>query len=241
MGRARDDIYHILVLGQNLRQRLNHVFDSLVRREQAERKEYRFSFHAEAILVEIGIQKWQVRNAVRNHVDLAARHFEDFLQELGRQLAHHDQAIRKRGDLLHHPELVGIGLAKNGMERGHHRHLEAAQQLQDVTASRSTENSILVLQTDHVEIVEVQELSGLSIRSQIVLGERPSHPRRIVISSVRVVYRKRQQSSGPALGGYGCAQVGGKSSDSTLPRQIVPDHRDPTRQRWLRARSRSSC
>ena len=83
VGRARDDVDDILVLGQNLRQRLNDVFDSLVRREQSEREQHRLSFHAEAVLVEIGIEEWQVGNAVRNHVDLAAGHFEDFLQELG--------------------------------------------------------------------------------------------------------------------------------------------------------------
>jgi hypothetical protein len=53
----------------------------------------------------------------------------------------------------------------------------------------SAENSILVLQADHVDIVEVQELSGFLIRSQVVLGERPSHTRRIVIALLRVVYR----------------------------------------------------
>jgi len=30
VGRARDDVNHILVFGQDLRQGLNHVFDSLV-------------------------------------------------------------------------------------------------------------------------------------------------------------------------------------------------------------------
>ncbi len=53
MSRARDDIYHILVLRQDMRQRLNHVLDSLVRREQAEREEHRFPFHPETIFVEI--------------------------------------------------------------------------------------------------------------------------------------------------------------------------------------------
>ena len=137
--------------------------------------------------------------------------------------------------------LVRIRLAKDRVQSGHDRHLQAAQQMQDVAAGRTAEDSILVLQADHVDIVEVQELSGFFIRSQVVLGERPSHPRRIVISLFRVVYRQRQQSSGSVLGGYGRAQVGGKRSNSTLSRQIVPDHRDPARQRWLRLRSRSGC
>src|SRR5271165_3064349 len=93
MGRARNNVNHILVFRQNLRQRLNYVFDSLVRREQAEGDEYRFPFHSEAVFVEIRIQERKVGNAVRNHVDLAARHLIDFLQKLGRKLAHHNQAV----------------------------------------------------------------------------------------------------------------------------------------------------
>ncbi len=38
VGRPRDYVCDILVLGQNLRKRLNNVLDSLVRREQAEGK-----------------------------------------------------------------------------------------------------------------------------------------------------------------------------------------------------------
>ena len=68
------------------------------------------------------------------------------------------------------------------MQGGHHRHLQAAQQLQDMAPSGSAEDSILVLQADHVDIVEVQELSSFLIRPQVVLGERPSHPCRVVIS-----------------------------------------------------------
>src|SRR5271167_3223024 len=83
MGGSCDDVSDILVFGQNLRQSLDYVFDSLVRREQAEREQNRFTFHAKAVLVEIGIQERQVGNAVRHHIDLAARYLEDFLQELG--------------------------------------------------------------------------------------------------------------------------------------------------------------
>ena len=106
-----------------------------------------------------------------NHVNLAARHREDFLQELGRKLAHHTQAVRKLGNLLHDAELVGVGLAQNGVQRGHHRHLQAAQQMQDMASGRAAENSILMLQTDHVDAVEVEEFCGLLIRGQIVLRQ----------------------------------------------------------------------
>ena len=93
MSRACDDVDNILVLGQNLRQGLNYVFDSLIRREQSEREQHRFSFDAKAVLVEIRIQEGQVRNPVRHHVDLAARYLEDLLQKLGGKLAHDNETV----------------------------------------------------------------------------------------------------------------------------------------------------
>ncbi len=77
MRRARDDVNDILVFRQNLRQRLDHVFDSLVRRKQAKREQDCLPFYPEPVFVEIRIEKWQVWDSVRNHVDLAARHVED--------------------------------------------------------------------------------------------------------------------------------------------------------------------
>src|SRR5579863_594570 len=161
VGGARRHVDNIFVLRQNVRQCPNDVFDSLVRREQAEGEEYRFPFHAKAFLIEIGIQKWQVGNAMRNQVDLAAGYFEYLLQELGRQLAHHDQAVRQGHDLLHDPPLVRTGFAKDGVESGDERHAETAEKGQNVTARRATKNSILMLQAHQIEIAEIQELGGL--------------------------------------------------------------------------------
>ena len=85
-------------------------------------------------------------------------------------------------------QLVRVGLAQNRVQRGHHGHLQAAQQMQNMASGRTAEDSILVLQAHHVDIVEVQEFSRFLIRLHVVLGERPSHPRGIVISLFRVVH-----------------------------------------------------
>ena len=113
---------------------------------------------------------------MRHHVDLAARHLEDFLQELGRELAHDNEAVGKLCDLFHDHQLVGIWLAQNRMQRCHHGHLQAAQQMQNVAPGRAAEDSILVLQAHHVDVVEVQKISCFLIRLHVVLGKRPSHP-----------------------------------------------------------------
>jgi hypothetical protein len=67
--------------------------------------------------------------------------------------------------------------------------------MQDMTSGRTTENSVLVLQAHHVDIVEIQEFGGFLIRFHIVLCKRPSHAIGIVLSFLGVVDRERQQSS----------------------------------------------
>ena len=191
MGRARDDVSNILVFGQNLRQSLNYIFDSLIRREQAESEQDRFSLNTKAVFVEIGIQEWQVWNSMRHHVDLATRHLEDFLQELGRQLAHDNEAVRQLHDLFHDHRLVGVWFAQNCMQGCHHGHLQGTQQMQNMASGRTTEDSILVLQTHHVDVVEVQEFGGLLIRLHFILRERPSHPGGIIVTFLGVVDRER--------------------------------------------------
>ena len=108
---------------------------------------------------------------MRDHIDFAAGYFEDLLQELGGELAHHDEAIRNLCDLFHHHKLIRIWFPKDGVQSSHDGHLQPAQQLQDVAPRRPAENSIFVLQADHVDIVKVQKLRSLLIRSQVVLGE----------------------------------------------------------------------
>ena len=159
MGRAGDNVSGILVFGQDPRHRLNDVFNSLIGREQAEGEQHCFSFDTKTVLVEIGVEKGQVGNAVRNHVDLAAGHLIDFLQELGRELAHDNKAVRKLRNLFHYRELVRIRLAQNRVQRGYRGHLQAAQQMQNMASGRAAEDSIFVLQAHHVDIVEVQEFS----------------------------------------------------------------------------------
>src|SRR5271157_3227937 len=113
-----------------------------------------------------------------------------------------------------------------------------------MASGRTAEDSILVLQTHHVDIVEVQEFSRVLIRFHLVLGKRPSDACGIVISLLGVVHRQRQESGGSVLGGYGRAQVGGERGNPALSRKIIPDHRDSTRQRrlWLRSwKSRRAC
>src|SRR5580658_393015 len=111
--------------------------------------------------------------------------------------------------------------------------------MQNMASRGSPEDSILVLQAYHVDIVEVQEFGRFLIPSQIILSKRPSHPRGIVVTFFGVVDWECQQSSVPILRGDCAAQVSGEGSDSTLPRKIIPNYRDSTGQGWLGMRSRA--
>src|SRR5271165_62774 len=108
--------------------------------------------------------------------------------------------------------------------------------MQNMASGRTAEDSVLVLQTNHVDIVEVQKLSRLLIRGQVILSKRPSHARRVFISFVGVINWERQQSSCTILCGNGCAQVGCERGYSALPRKIIADHGDSAGQRWLHLR-----
>src|SRR5208337_2209753 len=125
-------------------------------------------------------------------------------------------------------QLVGIWLTQNRMQRCHYRHLQAAQQMQNVASGRTAEDSIFVLQAHHVDVVEVQEFGCFLIRLHVVLSERTSHPLGIVISWFRVVHWQRQQARRSVLSGYGRAQIGGEGSNPTLPRKVITNYRDST-------------
>jgi len=61
--------------------------------------------------------------------------------------------------------------------------------MQDVASGGTAEDSVLVLQAHHVNIVKVQEFSRVLIRLYVILRQRPSHAGRIVVPLLRVVYR----------------------------------------------------
>jgi hypothetical protein len=46
-----------------------------------------------------------------------------------------------------------------------HGHLETPQEFQDVVACRAAENSVLMLQTNQVDVAKIQEVRRLSIGS----------------------------------------------------------------------------
>src|SRR6266576_7316675 len=109
--------------------------------------------------------------------------------------------------------------------------------MQNMASGWPAEDSVLMLQADHVDAAEVQKPRGFPVGCDVVLRKCPPYPCRIVISLVGVVYRKRQQSRCSILRRYRAAQVCRERGNPTLPGKIVPNHGDSTRQGWLRLKS----
>ena len=70
MCSAEDDVNYVGKFRDNLRQGIEHVLDSLVGREQAKRKKYYFAFYSKLILKVCGVDEIDVRNTMRDEIDL---------------------------------------------------------------------------------------------------------------------------------------------------------------------------
>ena len=98
-----------------------------------------------------------------DEVDLFFWDVEHFLQKSRGVLAHHNQAVRERGDFVHDKSLIGIWLAENRMQCRHHRHLEALEESYDVAAGWAAENAVLMLKRDQINIAEIKKVGSIFI------------------------------------------------------------------------------
>ena len=81
------------------------------------------------------------------------------------------EAVRKFGNLFHDMSWSGLGSRRTVCSVVTTGIFKRAQQMQDMASGRAAEDSILMLQADHVDAVEVQKFSGFLIRLQIVLRQ----------------------------------------------------------------------
>jgi len=88
-----DDVHQIWMFLQNRWQCADHVFNSFVWREQAERKQYGLPLGAKQVLEVIGVHERKIRYAMGNDIDLSARHLIYIAQKTSRVFTHHNQAI----------------------------------------------------------------------------------------------------------------------------------------------------
>ena len=82
----------------------------------------------------------------------------------------------------HHRALIGIRFAKHGMQRGDDRHVQAAQELQNMRAGWSAKNSVFMLQANQIDVAEIQEVRSLAVRRQLILRKLEANPGGIAIA-----------------------------------------------------------
>src|SRR5579871_2323918 len=90
-----------------------------------------------------------------------------------------------------------------------------------MAAGRPAKYSILVLQTDNINIADIQEVSRAQIRRQILLFNFKANYVGVGIALSEVVYRDRETLARRVFSGHGLEQVGRKCRDAALTGQIV--------------------
>ena len=79
------------------------------------------------------------------------------------------------------------------------RHLKAAQEFQDVRARWSAENSIFVLHANQINVAEIEEIRGLAVRSQLILGKLEANPGGVAVAFFRIVDRAMPAAPWPRI------------------------------------------
>jgi hypothetical protein len=96
-----------------------------------------------------------------------------------------------------------------------------------------------MLQTHQIDIVGIEKISGCSIGRYVAFCDLEAHPRRVGVRGFRIIDGDNRQSCGSVLGRDRIAQIGCKGRNSTLTGKVVPDNRNPNRNRtagrWLQA------
>ena len=218
------------MFGENERERANDVLDAFVGGEQTEGQQDRLALDPKEILEVVGVHEGKVGDTVGDDVNLLKRDAVDFVQVRRGKMAHDDEAVGEVGNLVHGGALVGVRFAQDGVQGSDQRHLEFAQQAEDVAAGEAAKDAEFVLQADEVVAVEVEELGSALVGGQVVLGELQTDPLGVFIAGVGVVDGDGEETAVAELGRDGRAEIGGEGGDAALAGQVVAHERDTSGQ-----------
>ena len=109
------------------------------------------------------------------------------------------------------------------MKRRDDRHAQVTQKCQDVASRFSTEYSVLELEADQIDIINIEEVSSAGVRKDVFLGEFKANPARIRVAGFRIVDRQGNTRGLNVRRSHRLAQIRCKRGDAALPRKIVAD------------------
>jgi len=135
-----------------------------------------------------------------------------------------DDFPRNQG--LHHAPLLRVGLAQDGVQRGHDGHPQFAQQRQQMTAGRPAVDPELVLHAHQVRVADVQKLRRALVGGQVLLLDLKANDAGILVAARDVVDRHRKTLGLRMLRRHGGKHVGGERRDAAFARQIVAEKRN---------------
>ena len=139
------DIDQVGMLADQLWQRPNCVFNTLARREQAERQHHLAALDAELVLVDSRVDKRDIRNAVRDHLDLFRTDPIGFLKDLDGPMCHDDDPVRQVDQLDRGLENLIRGVAQDRMHGRNDRHGHVVQHGQKMRAGNAAEDAVFML------------------------------------------------------------------------------------------------
>jgi hypothetical protein len=79
-------------------------------------------------------------------------------------------------------------LCQYGVESRDNWHAQLAQQSENVTTSFTPEDSVFVLQTEQIDGIYIQEISGAAVRRDFTLGDLKANSLGIGVSPAYVVH-----------------------------------------------------
>ena len=113
------------------------------------------------------------------------------------------------------------------MQSCHNGHAQFTQQGENVAARPPAKNSIFELQANEIDVVDIQEIGGASIRLNIFFRQFKSNAGRVSVAAFDVVDGQRDARGVAVFGGDGLAEIGGERGNAALARQVVTDKRNP--------------
>src|ERR1700722_11393371 len=155
MGRAQDYIDHVGKLGQNRRERFEHVLDAFIGGEQPKGEQNSAALNLELVFEKSWVTKSDVGDAVRNQIDFAGWSSVYLLQHFAAAIGHYDQSCRERYEFFHRAALVSPRFKQHGVKCGDDGHLQFPEHGEDVSAGGTAEDAELMLQTHDVHITDV--------------------------------------------------------------------------------------
>ena len=127
-----------------------------------------------------------------NHLKLGCGRAINLLQHVPAPLRHHYYPSRKRDYFLRDTALICSWLSQDCVKGRDDRHSEFAQQGENVTADVTAEDAKFMLQTNDVDVADIEKLGCAQIRGEFLFFNLKANYFRIFVTSLEIVYCDRK-------------------------------------------------